>query len=204
MIFNTSYRLGKILEPLSQEEILNTPEFYAMSLEGILESGRCPDHLRRVLLELEWGNRPTVVQVRPQDFRFGHPHILGTGWHVDVNTVLMNGTEHKAKSLDEFYSMVVSFGDVAETEFIKGPLEINRPNVDPYDHCGFADLVNSLKFETVTAFPNQMATYTSRDIHRINPKIRRGNMRLIIVTFECDEAVDKNGGQIRPSIREKS
>lgn len=204
MIFNATYSLGKVLEGLSQDEIYNTPEFYAMSFESILASNRCPDHLKRVIEQLELGDRPNVIQVRPQDFRTTLPHVLGGGWHVDVNTVLANGSEHRAKSLEEFSSRVVSFGDVAETEFIEGPIEIDTKKFSPYNHALFAQHVSSLKFKTVTAKPNQVARYTSRDIHRINPRVRSGKMRLIIVTFECDEPIEKEGGQIRPSIRERT
>lgn len=204
MIFNTTFSLGKVLAPLSQEEIFNTPEFYAMSFENILKSGRCPKHLKRVIEEMELGERPNVIQVRPQDFRERAPYILGDGWHVDVNTNLANGREHRAKSLDEFSSRVVSFGDVAETEFIAGPFEVDTDRFSPFDHSAFAQHVACRSFKTIVSLPNQLAKYTSRDIHRVNPNIRLGRMRLIIVTFECEEAIEETGGQIRPSIREKN
>lgn len=205
MLFNHTYRLGNVLAPLTQEEILNTPEFYAMSREAILASPRCPAHLARILLELPFGGRPSVVQVRPQDFRGKTPHILGTGWHVDLNTALSNGRMHNAKCIDEFTSMVVSFGDVADTQFLKGPLEIDTARADPFDHCAFADYISRTfgQAPTVTTKPNQVASYTSRDIHRVNPNIRPGRGRIIIVTFECDDALEADAGRVGPSILER-
>lgn len=204
MIFNTGFRLGKTLGPLSQDEIFNTPEFYAMSREEIYRSGKCPAHLKRVLDELEWSNRPNFVQVRPQDFRTGMPHVLGDGWHVDVQTALANGRMHVAKSLDEYRSMVVSFGNVAETEFIKGPLDLSCHERLPFDHVGFHDLVNARTYDTVKLAPDQMAVYGTRDIHRISPHIRLGRMRLIIVTVELDDWLEVDGGVMKPSIRERA
>jgi hypothetical protein len=205
-LFNTTYHLGDVLDPLTQDEISLTPEFFAMSYQDVLESGKCPPWLRRVLLALPWTNRPNFVQVRPQDFRGATPHVLGGGWHVDVNTGLANGVMHWAKSLDEFRSMVVSFGDVAETEFIRKPFEVADERV-AFDHCAFHGLMERMcaagNVETVALQPNQVATYGSRDVHRISPKIRHGRMRLIIVTVELDVWLPKEGGRIGPSIRER-
>lgn len=204
MIFNTTYRLLEVLPPLSQDEILHTPEYFAMSAADIIRDPGCPAHLKRVLNALPLGERPSVVQVRPQDFRRGVVPILGTGWHVDVNTRLANGRMHLAKDLLEFTSTVVSFGDVAETEFAVGPIEIDTKQVDPFNHGLFAGHVERLAPITVTALPNQVASYTSRDIHRVNPRVRPGNMRLIIVTFECDDAVESDAGRVLPSIHQRS
>lgn len=203
IVFNSTYRLGATLAPLNQEEIINTPEFYAMSREAIVASGKCPAHLKTVLDALPWTGRPNFVQVRPQDFRKRVPHVLGDGWHVDLNTSLANGRMHLAKSLDEYRSMVVSFGDVAETEFIKGPIKLDCDERLPFDHVAFFDKINASYYNTVTLAPDQVATYTSRDIHRINPNIRLGRARLIIVTVELDEAIEAEGGIIKPAIRER-
>ena len=202
MIFNTNYKLDKILPPLSQEEILNTPEFFAMSTEQIYYSPRCPRHLRTLLLSMPWTDRPNFVQVRPQDFRKQPAFALGQAWHVDVNTNLANGQVHLAKNLDEFRSMVVSFGDVAETEFVRDPLEIDTSRINPYDHGQFAGHVSSLSPAAIASAPNQVAVYTGRDIHRVGTNVRLGNARLIIVSVECDDEIPVAGGQIRPSIME--
>lgn len=207
MIFNTTYKLGATLQGLTQEEIYNTPEYYALSREEIFADPKCPEHLKRVLNDLEWRGRPSVVQVRPQDFRRERPHVLGLGWHVDVNTRLVNGRMHLAKNLDEFTSQVVSFGDVVETEFVKQPFRVNTNEVDPFDHSRFAGhvgrLVDHHGLETIRTAPNQVAMYTSRDVHRVAPNFRLGSMRVIIVTFECDEALEGGAGERRPSIRER-
>lgn len=205
--FNNRYRLGPVVEGLSQEEILNTPEYYAMSFEQIITHPSCPKHLERVLLDMPWDGRPNYVQVRPQDFRTRDPEVLGRGWHVDINTALANGRMHWARDLDEFRSMVVSFGDVAETEFLEGPLMINTSEWDPRDHCKFADYINGRVaregLTTVALAPNQIATYTTRDVHRIRPKYRRGRARLIIVTVEQDSHLEDAAGVVRPTISQR-
>jgi hypothetical protein len=203
-VFNTNYKLRGVMAPLSQDEIYNTPEFYAMSADEIVASGRCPSHLRRVLEAMEWTGRPNFVQVRPQDFRAARPYVLGDGWHVDLNTQV-KGRMHLAKSLDEFRSMVVSFGDVVETEFVARPFSFDTAKASPYDHSPFAEAVKALHPETVALKPNQLAVYTSRDVHRVSPNLRPGNMRLIIVTVETDvdNQVGPGEGEIRPSIRER-
>lgn len=207
MIFNDRYQLTKVFEPLSQEEILQTPEFYAMSLESILKSGKCPEHLKKVLLGFNWKGRPTVIQVRPQDFRIAQPPMLGTGWHVDCNTHLRSGRNQIAKSLDEFALQTVSFGDVTETQFIADPFELDTNLADPFQHVAFHGAVSRYVelsgARIATAKPNQLAEYTSHDVHRVSPTCRIGNARLIIVAYECDEAIEENGGSIGLSILQK-
>lgn len=202
MIFNNRYNLANIFWPVEQEEIFNCPDFYAMSHEDIIKNKDCPKFLKRILEGFPWSGRPNFVQVRPQDFRAGKPYVLGDGWHCDISTNLANGRVHSPKNLDEFRMLTVSFGDVAETEIIKGPLEIN--DVSPYDFQAFYNKVSSMQFETITAKPDQLIDYSSTDIHRINPAYRLGKMRLIIVAAECDERIEKEGCRIIPSLRDRS
>lgn len=206
MIFNHRYMLGDFIDSPEQEDILNCPEFYAMSSDEIYKSSKCPNFLKKILLSFPWSLRPNCVQVRPQDFRTRVPNVLGNGWHCDINTTLANGKIHSPKDLDEFRMLTVSFGDVAETEVIKKPLQIN--DVSPYDFVPFfnrvTSMVDSMRLETIVAGRNQILDYSSTDIHRIHPSYRIGNMRLIIVAFECDEAVDPSGGAVLPSIMEKT
>jgi hypothetical protein len=202
-VFNANYRFGDTLAPLTQDEIYHTPEFYAMSVDEILRSGRCPAHLSRVLQAMPFSGRPNYVQVRPQDFRKGAPYILGDGWHVDVNTALVNGRMHVARDLSEFTSMVVSFGDVVETEFVEHPFTIDAAQWSPFDHSRFHEKVTSMNPSARRSAPNQVAIYTSTDVHRVAPGPRIGNMRLIIVTVEQDNALEAGAGDIRPSIRQK-
>ncbi len=200
--FNTGYQLNHIIGPLSQEEILNTPGFFALSLEQILNSGRCPAHLRRVLLDFNWVGRPNFIQVRIQDYRKAEGFTLGGAWHVDANTVLANGRMHLAKSLSEFRSMTASFGDVRETEFAVGPIAVDTAKVDPFNHGDFAGFMNSQNPKVVKALPGQLAVYTGRDAHRAGPSYRIGNVRLMIVTVECDEPLEEGAGGITPSLAE--
>lgn len=203
MIFNTTYELANIIESPTQEELYNTPEFFAMAYEDIIKHSKCPQHLKEVLNQFHWIGRPNYVQVRIQDYRKAPAHTLGTGWHVDVNTPLVNGREHWAKNLDEFRSMVASFGNVLETEFAKGPIEIDTNIINPFDHVQFATHVASLNPEVVTAAPGQLAIYTAKDIHRASPNYRLGNIRMIIVTVEGDAPLEEGAGEVRLSLKEK-
>jgi hypothetical protein len=92
-----------------------------MSQEEVAKDPSCPEHLKRILAAMPWRGGPNFVQIRPQDFRGRAIPVLGQAWHVDVNTPLDNGRMNWAKDLEEFRSMVVSFGDVVETEFAVGP-----------------------------------------------------------------------------------
>lgn len=203
MIFNTEYQLTKIFDPLTQEQIYNTPGFFALSYEDIISKSECPEHLKAILNGFPWSGRPNFVQVRIQDYRKAMGFTLGTGWHVDINTQLATGTMHLAKSLDEFRSMTVSFGNVSETEFVKGPFEVDTTIYDPYNHVQFASHVASRNPDFEKALPNQLAIYTTRDIHRASSTYTLGNIRLIIVTVECDEPLEAGAGFVVPSLKAK-
>lgn len=203
MIFNTTYELANIIESPTQEELYNTPEFFAMSYEDIIKHPKCPQHLKEVLNQFHWIGRPNYVQVRIQDYRKEKGFTLGHGWHVDLNTPLANGRENRAKNLDEFRSMTASFGNVLETQFVKGPIEIDIHKVNPYDHVQFANYIANLNPEVVTALPDQLAIYTAYDAHRANPIYRIGNIRMIIVTVECDSPLEANASYIKLSLKER-
>jgi hypothetical protein len=190
MIFNDTFRMGATLPPLSQEEILNTPEFYCMSLVEILDSGKCPSHLGNRLRLMPWTGRPNFIQVRIQDMT---QTPRGSYFHVDVNTILANGIHHCAKSFNEFRSMTVSFGDVVEAEFIKEPFEMDLTMAQ-----AVSGAYQLPALETVSAKPNQIVTYSSRDFHRCGLTYRNpGNVRLIIVSVELDDSLPEGSGYIK-------
>lgn len=200
MLYNTGLKLGSFLTPIEQKEIYECPEFFAMSRDEIIQSGQCPDSLKRALDEMPWTGRHNVIQVRPQDWRTQHPVVLGAGWHVDVNARLNDGTVRVAKSPTDFHLMVVSFGEVAETDFIATPMEL--PDVMTADHGHlFGVEIHKQAFEVVSNQPCQLAEYTSTDIHRLSTRYRLGRLRLLIVAFESDDV--PSGGAIMPSLAER-
>ena len=198
MLFNSTHKFTSILQPLTQEEIYNTPEFFGMSYAQIHDSGRCPPWLRRTLLDFPWdASRPNVIQVRPHDFRQGRPFILGDGAHVDANVRLNDGVERTARDMFDWRLMTVSFGDCVQTEFM---VERFEGDLSPTsDHGAF---FSRLPYATYRApAPNQLAEYTSRDVHRAGRVRGPGTFRLMIVAFESSDITA--GGIVLPSIRER-
>lgn len=201
MIYNDGHKFTKLIESCSQEDIYNCPEYFAMSRDEIVKSG-CPSYLKRILDDFTWADRPNVIQVRPQDFRTQKPMLLGDGWHIDVNVRLKDGKVRTTDSMNDFRLLVVSFGDVVQTEFIKTHLELpdlfesNAPG-----HGEFFSKVNQMHFEIEQAGPNQLAEYTSRDIHRMGNNYKLGRFRLMIVAFES--SIVTGDGWVLPSIKDK-
>lgn len=206
-IFNTHYRLRHVIPDPGQEEIVNMPQFFAMSHEQITAHPKCPESLKRILHSFDWCGRPNYCQVRVQDFRvkrnYHDLYLLGLDWHVDINTPLYNGRRHVCSRLSEFRSMVCSWGDVVETEFARGPIEIDINRHSPYNHSAFAGHIASLKPETEAVACGQLATYTAFDAHRMRSDFRWGNARLIIVTVEQDNPLEEGAGGVAPSLKEK-
>ncbi len=200
-VYNAShYFVGEILfEEPSQEEILNCPEFFAMSYAQIRASGECPPFLDKILGAFPWTGRNNVIQVKPQDFRKAKPSTLGEGVHLDLNVRLKDGKIRTADNLDDFHLSIVSFGGVCQTEFVKTPMEL--PDLDgPVDYLKFfQDLPENMKYHSPK--PGQLATYRSSDLHRMSPKFKLGNARLMIVAFECNK--DLANGIVLPSIIER-
>lgn len=202
MLFNTGHRFGEILPGMSQEEILSCPEVFCMTLEATLKHPHCTEALKKALLAFPWSGAPTVIQVRPQDFRKRRPDVLGDGWHVDTGVIEnIDGVKRCPPQLDDYRLMSVSFGNVAETEFVATPMEF--PAVTPpYDHGAYMLPVNNThNLRTVTAAPNQLVEYTSRDIHRMNPHYRVGNARLLFIVFESTTV--PAGGVMLPNILDR-
>lgn len=200
IIYNSGHRFLSFIDPPSQEEIYNCPEFFACSTDEVKAHAGTPEFLKRLIDSYPWADRPNVLQIRPQDFRNGKPELLGDHWHVDVNVRLKDGKVREAKDIDDWRLLVCSWGNIVETEFIKTPLHL--PNVcETGNHPQFFAHVNTLPFQIEACLPNQLAEYTSRDIHRMGSKIRPGRFRLMIVAFESSTVT--GDGWVLPSIREK-
>jgi hypothetical protein len=201
MLFNTGHKFLEILEPMSQEEILSCPEVFCMTLEATLAHPQCTAALRARLLAMPWSGAPTVLQVRPQDWRHGPLKVLGDGWHVDTGVVeCIDGVRRCPPDLDDYRLLSVSFGDVTETEFVATPMEFPdaRP---PYDHGAYMGRLASMPFQTITAAPNQLVEYTSRDIHRMSPHVRLGRARLLFINLESTTV--PAGGIMLPNILDR-
>ena len=200
MIYNTSYRFLQYIDPPSQEDVYNMPEYFAMSTGEVIASG-CPTFLRNILLQMPWKDRPNVLQIRPQDFRTGQPPLLGDFWHIDNNVRLRDGKTRVAPNLDDFRLLVVSFGNVVETDFLVGPCEYPELDCTGANHPPIWQEVNQYAGPYDTVGPNQIAEYTSKDIHRMGRNPKLGRFRLVIIGFES--SVVKGEGWKLPSIREK-
>jgi hypothetical protein len=201
MIYNTGHKFTKFLEPISQEDIFNTPEYFAMSREEVLSNKNTPDFLKNTILEFPWSERPSVLQIRPQNFQKKKPPLLGDHWHIDVNVRLKDGITRVASSISDWRLLVCSWGDVVQTEFMATPMDLPDLVETGQDHGQFFDHVSKLPHTVVQAAPNQLAEYTSKDIHRMGTNYTLGRFRLMIVAFESSDV--RGEGWTLPSIRQQ-
>jgi len=208
ILYNTSHKFTKIIDPPSQDEIYNCPHYFGMSYDQVKSSG-APDFLMKILDQFPFDGRKNILQIRPQDFRSKNMKIDGTHWHTDYNVRLLDSSGQKkvyAKNHDDFHLMVISWGAGYSTEFIATPM--NLPNnlelKDTKEKWENWDVTLkdrlSNPFVTVTAPKNQMVEYTTRDLHRADGIMHSSGLRLMIVAFDCDE-IDGNV-RILPSIKE--
>lgn len=103
--------------------------------------------------------------------------------------------------MEDFRLLVVSFGGVVGTDFIKTPLDLPDLGLPGANYGQFFTDVGQMQFEIEQAQPNQLAEYSSKDIHRMGQKWTLGRFRLMIVAFESDEVI--GDGIVLPSLREK-
>jgi hypothetical protein len=201
MLYNTTWKFTKVIDPPTQEEIYNCPHYFGMSYEQVRDSGP-PEFLMKLLDQFPFDGRKTILQIRPQDFRNGPIGIDGIEWHSDYNVRLLDG-KHYAKDHDEFHLMVISWGYGPKTEFLTTPMHLPNNLVD-YDkwksefelRCRFSTL------NVVQAPKNQMVEYKSSDLHKAG-SWKHGDgpgFRLMVVGFDTSY-IDGNI-RILPSIRE--
>lgn len=190
---NQSHRFTKQFEDIPQEDIARCP-----LLEGghspaeILARADVSESIKNVVRELPYsGDRAyTWLYIRPQQCTISGPdHRSGAFFHVDVDAVY----RCVAPDWEDFRVMIVSFGNVAETQFISDPLELEvtkLPQVS--DYVNFSGIVNNgYPWKLESPKPCQVAQYTIKDFHRAGP-IRRNGWRLAIVVFETNAPpVDK-------------
>lgn len=200
MLYNASHTFTRLIVPPSQDAIFNCPEFYAMSVEEIRATGKCPDEIMRVIDDFPWSDRANVLQVRPQDFRTKAHPVLGRGWHIDNNVRLNDGNVRTAKDMFDWRLLTAAFGNVVETEFVAVPMELPDLSEAGADHGAFFRAVAAQNPPRHSAAPNQVSEYTSRDIHTVGDNIKLGRLRLMIVAIESSD-IEANG-RMFPSIRE--
>lgn len=190
---NHTHHFGEKLGELPQEVI----EAAARSpvpwkVEGwkpseVLEAPFVPRAIKNKVAQLPWGwggkREHRWLYIRPQLVKMGEPdRRSGSFWHVDVDAVFRS----VAPDWDDFRAMAVSFGNIAETEFIKTPFDITvdgPPKSADYVHL--LPQIEGKAFTTHTPQPGQIAHYTVRDFHRAGPP-RQSGWRLIILAFETN------------------
>lgn len=208
MLYNTTHRLTKIIDPPSQEDIYNCPHYFAMSFDQVKDSN-APQFLLQLLDQFPFDGRRNILQIRPQDFRAGNTPIDGRHWHTDYNVRILDQGQQKkvyAESHDDFHLMVISWGAGCSTEFVQTPMELpdnlahkdTKEDWEKWDTSLNAALQQ--RYEVISAPKNQMMEYTSRDLHRADGIMHAPGLRLMIVAFDCN-SID---GTVRvlPSIRD--
>ncbi|HEY5267659.1 MAG TPA: hypothetical protein VII94_00815 [Candidatus Saccharimonadales bacterium] len=208
MLYNTTHKLTKIIDPPSHEDIYNCPHYFGMSYDQVKSSG-APDFLIKLLDQFPFDGRKNILQIRPQDFRVGNAPIDGRHWHTDYNVRLLdNGAQKKiyANDHDDFHLMVISWGAGCSTEFIETPMDLpnnlelkeSQEKWDLWDKS-LADRL-AQPFKVISAPKNQMMEYTARDLHRADGIMHSNGLRLMIVAFDCSDIEGKV--RVLPSIKE--
>ena len=197
MLYNTTHKFTKLIEPPSQEEIYNCPYYFSMSYEQI-KAADPPQFLLNILDQFPFDGRQNIIQVRPQDFR-KNIIVDGKQWHTDFSARLLNDKKLFAKKHDDWHLMLVSFGAGCNTEFIETPMELSD---NLTEHMIWPEVLSKRleeSFETITVPKNQMMEYTPTDIHRADGINHSMGLRLAIIAFDCDEG----DGNIRilPTIK---
>jgi hypothetical protein len=185
---NHTHRLGTQFSDISKEAIEACP-----LLDGgahpneLANDSRIPLEIRCVIsaLPFSWKRKHAWLYVRPQRCVVGAKDTrTGSFYHLDVDAV-----HHAvAPAWDEFINLTVSFGNIAETEFIADPMVIDvaeRPS--SHDYVTVAGILGDPRPGYRTESPNngQVMHYTTLDGHRAGP-IRRTGTRLIMLGFETD------------------
>lgn len=185
--FNGHHRFTKQFDDVPQHDIAACPLIESgESPDSILARADVPDSIKLVVRDMPYGAfKNTWLYVRPQRCVIGQPDARsGSFFHVDVDSVY----RCVAPSWDpkDWRVMIVSFGDVAETEFIAEPIDIEltrAPRIT--DYVEMSAVLSSKRWQTESPLPGQVTEYSILDVHRAGP-IRRSAWRLAIVCFETN------------------
>ena len=169
---------------IPQEQIAACPTVTGMAPTGKW-IGDLPPAARRAIRGLPWAavRKFRQVLVRPQDCR-AYDSRLGTFWHRDVD---VHG--HVTPTWDDMILTVVSFGGIAETEFIDDR-EIDAfstegaPSLDCYTD-ETSRKVNERAWSSQSLAPCQVGRYRSPDWHRAG-YVRKHGWRLVLIGIESD------------------
>lgn len=187
---NQTHRFGMNLGDLPQEVLelasISCPKIEGWTPAEVLSHPTASRAVKNKVAQLPWGwggeRAHRWLYIRHQKVAAGQPdRRSGSFWHVDVDAVFRS----VAPDWDDFRAMAVSFGDIAETEFIATPFDIDVDG--PPRSSMYVELLPQLPatFETHAPAPGQIAHYTVRDFHRAGP-VRRSGHRLIILAFETN------------------
>ncbi len=177
------------IEDVSQEQIAACPTVTGMDPANCDAIG-LPPQVFNAVRHMPWtrARKHRQVLIRPQDC-MGVDTRLGTFWHRDVD---VHGIV--TPTWDDLILTIVSFGGIAETEFIPTavPLAIWPP---PSLGCYTDELaqhVNGKGWPAVSASPCQVVRYRSTDWHRAG-HIRKHGLRLVIIGIESDHLEPRGG-----------
>jgi hypothetical protein len=154
-----------------------------------------PGAVVNAVLAMPWTNtrKHRQLLIRPQDCR-GVDTRLGTFWHRDVD---VHGIV--TPTWDDLILTIVSFGGIAETEFIphRGNLETlmeiwGEPSLSCYTDQFAAEANGAGWPDAVSAAPCQVARYRSWDWHRAG-HIRKRGWRLVMIGIESDHLEPRGG-----------
>ncbi len=183
LALNLTFKFGEQLADLSEEDIKACPA---------IGNGVAPDRLpstvpaavKERLAHFPWtGTRKYHwLYLRPQ---FCDPSVTdtrsGNFYHLDVDAIYRS----VAPNWQDFIEHAVSFGDVAEIEFISEPMAIEVPEKpSSQDYVTLSPNFNR-PFHTVQPKNAQIVSYTGLDAHRAGP-IRKKGHRLFVIGFETD------------------
>ncbi len=185
---NHTHRFGQQFNDIPQDVIEACPLLDGGAYpKDLLRNEKIPQQIRSIIADLPWSfkRKHAWLYVRPQRcFARGQDTRTGSFYHLDVDAV-----HHAvAPSWDEFINLTVSFGNIAETEFIADPMIIDVPDhPSSRDYVTVAGILNKpgASWRTESAKNAQVAHYTTLDGHRAGP-VRRDGWRLILLGFETN------------------
>ncbi len=174
---------------IPQDQIAACPTITGMAPEWLPD---LPPAVAAAVDAMPWTNERKHAQllIRPQDCR-DHDTRLGTFWHRDVD---VHGVV--TKTWDDMILTIVSFGGVAETEFIRGVVP-ERSAEPPHLSCYTDALAQSVNgyvcgWEVSAVAPCQVVRYGSLDWHRAG-HIRKRGWRLVMIGIESDHLEPRGG-----------
>lgn len=182
---NRGLAFGKIFPDISQEDIASCgvyPQRWASPVETLARQD-LPASVKDVIRQLPWGNerKHQWIHVRPQYCENKTVKRDGDFWHLDVDLTFCC----IPTSWDDFRLTAVSFGDIAETEFIVEAMEIEVEDKPHPSH--YASLIGNFQreFGTISPLNGQIVQYFTTNAHRAGP-IRKTGWRLLILAVETN------------------